>query len=87
MKKQDIALGVFILVPILCLIIPVPLLLLDLLFGLNIVLSMIILFTSLFYRTGLRCFSRFFCIDVHTGKQNPVKGFQFFGCVCFEQMI
>ena len=28
MKKQDIALGVFILVPILCLIIPVPLLLL-----------------------------------------------------------
>ena len=53
MKKQDIALGVFILVPILCLIIPVPLLLLDLLFGLNIVLSMIILFTSLFSKEPL----------------------------------
>ncbi len=53
MKKQDIALGVFILVPILCLIIPVPLLLLDLLFGLNLVLSMIILFTSLFSKEPL----------------------------------
>lgn len=53
MKKQDIALGVFILVPILCLIIPVPLLLLDLFFALNIVLSMIILFTSLFSKEPL----------------------------------
>jgi len=53
MKKQDIALGVFILVPILCLIIPVPLILLDLLFALNITLSMIILFTSLFSREPL----------------------------------
>lgn len=53
MKKQDIALGVFILVPILCLIIPVPLLLLDLFFGLNIVLSMIILFTALFSKEPL----------------------------------
>lgn len=53
MRKQDIALGVFILVPILCLIIPVPLLLLDLLFGLNIVLSMIILFTALFSKEPL----------------------------------
>ena len=53
MKKQDIALGVFILVPILCLIIPVPLLLLDLLFGLNLVLSMITLFTSLFSKEPL----------------------------------
>lgn len=53
MKKQDIALGVFILVPILCLIIPVPLLLLDLLFALNIVLSMVILFTSLFSKEPL----------------------------------
>ena len=53
MRKQDIALGVFILVPILCLIIPVPLLLLDLFFGLNIVLSMIILFTALFSKEPL----------------------------------
>lgn len=53
MRKQDIALGVFILVPILCLIIPVPLLLLDLFFALNIVLSMIILFTALFSKEPL----------------------------------
>lgn len=53
MKKQDIALGVFILVPILCLIIPVPLVLLDLLFALNITLSMIILFNALFSKEPL----------------------------------
>lgn len=53
MKKQDIALGVFILVPILCLIIPVPLILLDLLFALNITLSMIILFNALFSKEPL----------------------------------
>ena len=38
MAKSDIALGAFILIPILCLIIPVPLFLLDILFGLNIAL-------------------------------------------------
>ena len=48
MQKTDIALGAFILVPILCLIIPVPLWLLDLLFALNILVSMIILFNALF---------------------------------------
>ena len=48
MAKSDIALGAFILIPILCLIIPVPLFLLDILFGLNIALSMIILFNALF---------------------------------------
>mgnify|MGYP003166122166 len=46
-------LGAFILVPILCLIIPVPLFLLDLLFALNIALSMIILFNALFSKEPL----------------------------------
>lgn len=53
MQKADVALGAFILAPILCLIIPVPLFLLDLLFALNITLSMIILFRSLFSREPL----------------------------------
>ncbi len=48
MKKMDIILGCFVLVPILCLIIPVPLILLDFLFALNIAISMIILFQALF---------------------------------------
>ncbi len=48
MKKMDILLGCFVLVPILCLIIPVPLVLLDFLFALNIAVSMIILFQALF---------------------------------------
>ena len=38
MRREDMVLGAFILVPILCLIIPVPLFLLDLLFALNIAL-------------------------------------------------
>ena len=53
MAKSDIALGAFILIPILCLIIPVPLFLLDMLFGLNIALSMIILFNALFSKEPL----------------------------------
>lgn len=53
MQRSDIILGAFILVPILCLIIPVPLLLLDVLFALNIALSMIILFNSLFSKEPL----------------------------------
>lgn len=53
MAKSDIALGAFILIPILCLIIPVPLFLLDILFGLNIALSMIILFNALFSKESL----------------------------------
>ncbi len=53
MQKTDIVLGAFILVPILCLIIPVPLLLLDCLFGLNIALAMVILFRALFSREPL----------------------------------
>ena len=53
MRREDMVLGAFILVPILCLIIPVPLFLLDLLFALNIVLSMIILFNALFSKEPL----------------------------------
>ena len=53
MQRADILLGAFILTPILCLIIPVPLFLLDLLFALNIALSMIILFNALFSKEPL----------------------------------
>ena len=53
MRREDMVLGAFILVPILCLIIPVPLFLLDLLFPLNIALSMIILFNALFSKEPL----------------------------------
>ncbi len=53
MRRTDIALGAFILLPIMCLIIPVPLLLLDILFTLNIMISMIILFTALFSKEPL----------------------------------
>ena len=53
MQRADLALGAFILAPILCLIIPVPLFLLDLLFALNIALSMIILFNALFSKEPL----------------------------------
>ena len=53
MRREDMVLGAFILVPILCLIIPVPLFLLDLLFVLNIALSMIILFNALFSKEPL----------------------------------
>ena len=53
MQKSDIALGAFVLVPILFLIIPVPLFLLDLMFALNISIAMIILFNALFSREAL----------------------------------
>ena len=53
MRRDDMVLGAFILVPILCLIIPVPLLLLDLVFALNIALSMMILFNALFSKEPL----------------------------------
>ena len=48
MRREDMVLGAFILVPILCLIIPVPLFLLDLLFALNNALTMIIMFKAFF---------------------------------------
>lgn len=53
MKKVDIILGCFVLIPILCLIIPVPLVLLDILFTMNIAVSMLVLFSSLFAREPL----------------------------------
>ncbi len=53
MQKSDIALGAFVLVPILFLIIPVPLFLLDLMFALNIAIAMVILFNALFSKEAL----------------------------------
>ena len=53
MKKQDIILGLFVLIPILCLIIPVPLVLLDILFTMNIAVSMLTLFSALFAKEPL----------------------------------
>ncbi|CDD35176.1 putative uncharacterized protein [Roseburia sp. CAG:309] len=53
MKKTDIILGCFVLIPILCLIIPVPLVLLDVLFTANIGISMLILFNALFAKEPL----------------------------------
>ncbi len=53
MQKSDIALGAFVLVPILFLIIPVPLFLLDLMFALNISIAMVILFNALFSEEAL----------------------------------
>ena len=53
MKKQDIILGCFVLIPILCLIIPVPLVLLDILFTMSIAVSMLTLFSSLFAKEPL----------------------------------
>ena len=53
MKKTVISLGCFVLIPILCLIIPVPLVLLDVLFTANIGVSMLILFNALFAKEPL----------------------------------
>ena len=53
MQRSDIAMGAFVLIPILCLIIPVPLFLLDILFALNISIAMIILFNALFSTEAL----------------------------------
>ncbi|MDD5994993.1 MAG: flagellar biosynthesis protein FlhA [Clostridiales bacterium] len=53
MKKMDIILGCFVLIPILCLIIPVPLFLLDVLFTANIGISMLVLFNALFAKEPL----------------------------------
>ena len=53
MKKTDIILGWFVLIPILCLIIPVPLVLLDVLFTANIGISMLVLFNALFAKEPL----------------------------------
>lgn len=53
MKKQDIVVGAFVLIPIICMIVPVPLVLLDILFTLNLAVSMIILFSALFSKEPL----------------------------------
>ncbi len=53
MKKTDIILGCFVLILILCLIIPVPLVLLDVLFTANIGISMLVLFNALFAKEPL----------------------------------
>ena len=47
MKKQDLFLGLYILMPIIFLIVPVPTGLLDVFMILNISLALIILFTAL----------------------------------------
>lgn len=54
MQRSDLLLGLYILVPVIFLIIPIPTLLLDILILLNISLSMIILFTALFSKEALQ---------------------------------
>ena len=53
MQRSDLLLGLYILVPVIFLIIPIPTLLLDILILLNISLSLIILFTALFSKEEL----------------------------------
>ena len=53
MKKADFLLGVYILIPIVFLIIPIPTGLLDVLMMLNLALAMTILFTALFSTEAL----------------------------------
>lgn len=53
MKKTDIFLGLYILIPVIFLIIPVPLFLLDILMMANLSISLIILFNAIFSREAL----------------------------------
>ena len=53
MKRTDLFLGFYILLPIIFLIIPVPLVLLDILMMLNLGIAMIILFNAIFSREAL----------------------------------
>lgn len=53
MKKADLFLGLYILVPIVFLIIPIPTFMLDILMMLNLGLSLLILFNALFSREAL----------------------------------
>ena len=53
MKKQDLFLGLYILMPIIFLIVPVPTGLLDVFMILNISLALIILFTALYSTEAL----------------------------------
>ena len=54
MQRSDLLLGLYILVPVIFLIIPIPTLLLDILILLNISLALIILFTALFSKEALQ---------------------------------
>lgn len=53
MKRQDLLLGLYILVPVIFLIVPIPTLLLDILILFNIGIAMIILFNALFSKEAL----------------------------------
>lgn len=53
MKRTDLALGFYILIPVMFLIIPVPLVLLDILMMLNLAVALIILFNSIFSQEAL----------------------------------
>ena len=53
MKRQDIFLGLYILVPVVFLIVPIPTLLLDILILFNIGIALVILFNSLFSKEAL----------------------------------
>lgn len=61
MQRSDLLLGLYILVPVIFLIIPIPTLLLDFLILLNISLALIILLRHCFPRRHCRCqrFRRF----------------------------
>ena len=54
MQRSDLLLGLYILVPVIFLIIPIPTLLMDILILLNISLALIILFTALFSKEALQ---------------------------------
>ncbi len=53
MKRTDLMLGLYILVPIIFLIIPIPLFLLDILMMLNLAIALFILFNALFSTEAL----------------------------------
>ena len=53
MKRQDIFLGLYILVPVVVLIVPIPTLLLDILILFNIGIALVILFNALFSKEAL----------------------------------
>ncbi len=53
MKRQDLLLGLYILVPVIFLIVPIPALLLDILILFNISIAMIVLFNALFSKEAL----------------------------------
>ena len=53
MKRQDLLLGLYILVPVIFLIVPIPTLLLDILILFNISIAMIVLFNALFSKEAL----------------------------------